>query len=132
MIRKMSHLFAYGTLQHPLILSSILGREPESVPARLDGFARYRIRDEDFPGIVPEKNAVVDGTVFLDIQDEEWVVLDRYESELYVREVVSIERRDGNAQKAFAYIIPPENRHALTTELWDLNHYHPTHPPVAE
>jgi gamma-glutamylcyclotransferase (GGCT)/AIG2-like uncharacterized protein YtfP len=128
----MTHLFAYGTLQHPLILSSILGREPEQEPADLKGYARYRIRDEDFPGIVPEENARVDGTVFLDIQDEEWVMLDRYESELYVRDIVTIERKSGNEQMAFAYIIPPQNRHVLTTESWDLNHYHPTHPPVAE
>jgi gamma-glutamylcyclotransferase (GGCT)/AIG2-like uncharacterized protein YtfP len=132
MYSDMSPLFVYGTLRHPMIISSVLGRVPDGVEAVLNGYGRYGIVEEDFPGIAPEPNGRVDGKVYAGITDEEWVMLDRYESELYVRQLVDIARRDGITEKAFAYVIPDRHRHYLSTESWDLKHYHPTHPPAAE
>jgi hypothetical protein len=76
-----SLLFAYGTLQHPRVMAHVLGRIPDHMPARLPGFARYRMKGFDFPGIIPEESTETDGTLFRDITPEEWIRLDRCEAD---------------------------------------------------
>lgn len=118
-------LFAYGTLQHPRIITHVIGRIPESAPASVKNFARYAIRDEDFPGIIAEPGAKTRGTLFFNITDREWCRLDKYESDLYVRMKVSVRPEKGPQQEAYAYVIPAENRHFLSGIPWDLHQYHP-------
>lgn len=123
----MSHysLFAYGTLRHPDIITAVIGREPEREEVDLKGFVRFRIKNADFPGIFPRDNERIDGTCFYDITSRELKQLDTYESDLYVRQQVSISHRDGNTSIAYAYVLPPEHESVCTDESWDLNQYHP-------
>lgn len=117
------HLFAYGTLQIPAILEGILQRMPESQPAELADYARYRIRGESYPGIIPLPGASTDGTLYFDITETEWRKLDRYESDLYRREPVKVRCGDGQTRGADAYIIPPQHAAALGQEPWTLAGY---------
>ena len=48
-----ARLFAYGTLMVPSVAEAVLGRRPLSLPATLDGYARFRVWGEDFPGVIP-------------------------------------------------------------------------------
>ncbi|MGA0333408.1 MAG: gamma-glutamylcyclotransferase family protein [Kiritimatiellia bacterium] len=123
------NLFAYGTLQHPRILSFVLGRIPPSFPATLKDHARYAIRNEDYPGLIPEAGACTDGTVFLGIEPGEWEKLDRYESDLYQRLPVMPVTAEGKTLQAEAYILPTEHQHLLSQELWELNQYQPNPQP---
>jgi gamma-glutamylcyclotransferase (GGCT)/AIG2-like uncharacterized protein YtfP len=121
----MDTLFAYGTLQHPDVMKHVLGRLPETAPARLSGYARYRMRDYDFPGIVPENDSSIDGTLFMNITPAEWERLDEYEADFYVRTAVYAHSLHGESCRAFAYVVPPHNTPLLTDESWDLKHYRP-------
>lgn len=112
------HLFAYGTLQHPRIIGRILNRIPPAASARLPGFARFRIRDEDFPGIIPAEDSNLDGTVFFDISDPEWERLDAYESNLYQRQTLWVTAAEGIRMQAETYVIPPQNENDLTRDPW--------------
>jgi Gamma-glutamyl cyclotransferase, AIG2-like len=58
-----SRAFVYGTLQVPRIVKALLKREPETKPAKLQGYARYRVKDALFPAIVPEPSSSVQGMV---------------------------------------------------------------------
>ncbi len=124
----MDTLFAYGTLQHPEICTRVIGRMPVGHPARLEEYARYTVRREDFPGIVRQPGALTDGTLLQGITSEEWLRLDKYESDLYVREQVRVRLADGSIHEAFAYVIPDANRDILTEFPWELNHYRPPPP----
>lgn len=119
------HLFAYGTLQHPDIISFVLHRTPEAQSAILSDFVRYGIKDENFPGIIPYPNALTDGTLFLAITEEEWTRLDEYESDLYERKTVQVATSAGDTVKAEAYVIPEQNKEYLTRDLWDFKEYQP-------
>lgn len=61
----MSRVFVYGTLLEDSIARKLLGRLPRHKPARLQGYARYRVKDASFPAIIPEASATVDGRVRL-------------------------------------------------------------------
>ncbi|MDF3128603.1 gamma-glutamylcyclotransferase [Kiritimatiellaeota bacterium B1221] len=124
-----STLFAYGTLQHNLIISYVLGRVPESAPAMLQDFARYAIRGEDFPGLIPEADAETDGTAFFDISPSEWEKLDSYESDLYDRQSVTIVLEDGKTETAYVYVIPHAYQHVLSKQLWEIKKYNPNLQP---
>ncbi len=124
-----STLFAYGTLQHDLIISYVLGRVPESTPAMLDDFARYAIRGQDFPGLIPEPRAKTDGTAFFGILPAEWEKLDSYESDLYDRQSVTIVLKDGQPETANAYVIPHTYQHVLSNQLWEIKKYKPNPQP---
>jgi len=125
----MDRLFAYGTLQHPRVIRYVIGRLPDSRPALLDDYARYTVRGADYPGIIASNGARIDGTVFLGITPPEWDALDRYEDDLYDRLTVTPQLVEGDSCTAWAYVVAPEHRHALSDELWELNHYQPNHLP---
>ncbi len=116
-------LFAYGTLQHPDVMRHVLGRIPESTPAWLQDYARYRIVGFDFPGIIPQGGARVEGTRFHGITPEEWLRLDTYEADFYERLDVTVQSPD--ATHAFAYVVPARNQHVISTDLWELKTYKP-------
>jgi gamma-glutamylcyclotransferase (GGCT)/AIG2-like uncharacterized protein YtfP len=123
---KQDSLFAYGTLRHPAVITHVIGRVPEREEADLDGYGRYRVRGQDFPGIYPESGAQIDGTLFQRITAEEWERLDAYESNLYKRKEVKVKLANGKSVLAFAYVLPPANESVCTEESWDLNRYRPT------
>ena len=119
------HLFAYGTLQHPAILGQILNRIPDSAPALLHDFARYRIAGETFPGIHHSPGLQIDGTVYFDITEKEWQNLDHYESDLYLRQTLEVICENGSPLSAEAYVIPPHHENNLTREPWVLDEFEP-------
>lgn len=121
----MDRLFAYGTLQHPRIIQHVLGRVPPFKRARLTDFDRRTIHREDFPGIVPRPGHEVDGRVFEGITEVEWRALDRYESDLYVRQAVEPKLETGGSCTAHAYVIPAEHQHVLSEAPWELTQYRP-------
>lgn len=124
-----ANLFAYGTLRHPAVITYVLGREPDREDVEVEGFVRYRIRDADYPGILPQPGSSIDGTLFRGITPEELLRLDEYESDLYVRQTVTVQHPEGGTSIAFAYVLPPEHEGVCTKEPWDLNTYHPRHLP---
>ena len=121
----MDVLFAYGTLLYPHLLRRLLGRLPDTCAAELDGYARYTVRGENYPGLVPEDGTVTPGALFYGLTPREWGILDRYESEVYERRLVTTRRVDGQSCQAYAYVVPPPHRHLLSDTPWD-----PIQPPL--
>jgi gamma-glutamylcyclotransferase (GGCT)/AIG2-like uncharacterized protein YtfP len=111
----MDQLFAYGTLMHAPLTTQVIGRMPESRVARLNGYARYRIRGLWYPGIVPAENMQVAGCLFSGLDQGDLALLDRYESDRYVRSSVMAEL-DGRDTPCFAYVIRPDCTQELSTE----------------
>jgi gamma-glutamylcyclotransferase (GGCT)/AIG2-like uncharacterized protein YtfP len=114
-------LFAYGTLRFPELIRHLIGRVPDQADAVLNGYVRFRIRHADYPGIFARPGSQVDGTVFSGITPEEWRTLDEYESDLYLRQPVTVMLTNGSRRQAQAYVLPPEHESVCTGEPWDLN-----------
>ncbi len=114
-----TRLFAYGTLVVPAVLEALIERRPSSRPARLEGFARFRVRGAAYPGIVETPGGGVEGVVYEPLDDEALAVLDVFEGELYERRVVEVRLADASVA-AFTYVVPLRRRTQLSDEPWDL------------
>jgi len=119
-------LYTYGTLQLPQIMSQIVGRPVLGRPARLTGFARFRIRDRVYPAIVASPGAEVGGVVYEGLAAEELVRLDDYEGPIYERRAVEIESA-GVALAACTYVLRAEHVARLSSEPWDLARFEREH-----
>ena len=121
-----SHLYTYGTLQLPQIISQIVGRPVRGRPARLSGFARFRIQDRVYPAIVESPGAEVGGVVYEGLAAEELARLDDYEGPIYERRTVEIEVA-GAGLTACTYVLRAEHAARLSSEPWDLAHFEREH-----
>ncbi len=113
-------LFAYGTLQFPAIIAAVTGRTLTGTPAVLDGYARFGIRDEPFPGIIPSEPHQVEGVLYTDVTPAERRRVDIFEGEPYHRETVTVRLpEDGTRIEAITYVIRPRWRTILSPSGWD-------------
>lgn len=83
-------LFVYGTLQLPEITERVVGRALSGTPASLPGFRSGLVARANFPGIVVDENASVQGLLVGGLTWQDLHQLDRYEGELYRRLKVNV------------------------------------------
>ena len=121
----MEKLFVYGTLQSSELMHRLLGRLPPSCPALLHGYARYAVKNEDFPGLVPETEASTNGLLYENLSDKELARLDQYESEMYDRPCLEVHLASGETCEAHVYVVSPDYRHLLDDSSWDLKSWPP-------
>ena len=114
----MNNLFTYGTLMCEEIMQEVSGSRLPRAEALLKGFRRRRVRDEEYPGIVPCKGGLVRGVVYRDIPQEAWDRLDRFEGNLYTRHAVCVWLEGSRRLQAQTYVICPEHRDVLTGYDW--------------
>lgn len=116
----MTHtVFVYGTLQFGDVLAAVIGRRLEGRAATLAGYARYAVKQQPFPGIVPDPRSAVRGLVFSGIDPVALARIDAFEGELYRRETVRVSTDDGLELDAQAYVVRPRFRALLADHAWD-------------
>lgn len=88
--------FVYGTLLFPEVCQKIVGEILIGTPATLLGYRRYEARTRqrgNYPAIVPDAQASVDGLVYFDITEQQAKSLDQFEwieGQLYHRHGASV------------------------------------------
>jgi len=113
-------LFAYGTLQFPDIIAAVTGRPLTGTRAVLEGYARFGIHNEPFPGIVPSEAHRIEGVVYTGVTPAERRRVDIFEGEPYHRETVTVLLREAGAwMEAITYVIRPRWRTILSASGWD-------------
>lgn len=112
-------LFTYGTLEIPQVVQIITGQVLTGVPARLEGYARYQLKNHAYPGIIQEADASITGTLYLDLDDVLIAQIDEYEDTCYDRRSLRVITKNGMALEAQAYVVPEENRELLSSRPWD-------------
>lgn len=121
-----THLYTYGTLQLPQIMSQIVGRQMLGRPARLTGYVRYRVRDRVYPAIIEAAGEMLMGVVYEQLEPAELERLDHYEGPLYERRTVQVQA-GGAALDACTYVLRAEHVARLSTEAWDLERFEREH-----
>ena len=116
----------------PAIWTRVVAGRYRSLPARLRGFRRLRVRGEDYPALerVPgaapaDGSAAVDGVLYLDVAATDLAALDRFEGADYRRiEVAVVVRQDasggppaGSALLAAPYLFVAD--HKVEPVAWD-------------
>lgn len=120
------HLFAYGTLELPVVMSKLTGRHFDARAALLSGHARYLLAHYPYPAIVEDPGASVAGTVYLGLDAPALALLDAYEGNLYERCELSI-GVDGAVMQAQCYVLRGEFHGLLSKAPWDRHEFESRH-----
>ncbi|MBU0967195.1 MAG: gamma-glutamylcyclotransferase [Proteobacteria bacterium] len=117
------NLFAYGTLMCADIMLQVAGCLPAQLPVALAHYRRCRVRGEEYPAIVGQQDAAVQGLVYLDVPQEAWQRLDGFEGEMYDRRPVLVDGVEGKSLAAHTYVIRPEFAHLLLPSEWSYEEF---------
>jgi len=120
-------VFVYGSLLFSDVFEAVTGASPPRTEARLAGYARYRLRGETYPAIVPEPGAETLGAVYRGVTRAVLGRLDRFEGEEYLRTRVEVVLASGDRVTAHAYVLDPLEHRRLEPEPWDPEHFDRTH-----
>lgn len=112
-------MFCYGSLEFAEVMRRVTGRVFCGEPATLEGFARYRVRDADYPGLTPEPGASTEGTLFHSLDEAALEALDRFEGALYERKPLEVRGHEGRITTAQVYVVRVAHRETLSHEPWD-------------
>jgi len=115
----MQNLFVYGTLEIPQVVKKLLGTVPNAESVILRDYARYMLVNRSYPGIIKQQGSEVNGVLYSGISAKYLKILDRYEDKFYQRRIVRVENIQGNAKRAWAYIIPHHHKYELSDDPWD-------------
>lgn len=86
-----SHIFVYGTLMYPEVQKVIAGEEMSGVDAILPGYKRVKLRDRDYPGIIPCEASQVQGKILLEVRKEIIQLFDNFEGDEYMQAQVLVQ-----------------------------------------
>ena len=107
----LSDLFFYGTLRHVPLLELVLGRGGGDLNvsnASLAEHAVYSVKDQSFPMIVPETDAVAEGVLVQGMSDEDLKRLAYYEGGFdYDLQPQTVTTADGHSHAAQVFFPAP-------------------------
>jgi gamma-glutamylcyclotransferase (GGCT)/AIG2-like uncharacterized protein YtfP len=119
----MRNLFVYGTLMCEDIMQDVAGCLPARLPGTLAGYERRAVKGEHYPGLVPGAAGRVDGVVYRDVPGFAWARLDSFEGDMYRRQRVHVELRDGATLMAETYVVRPRFLSRLDHAEWDFSEF---------
>lgn len=98
------HVFTYGSLMFAPVWERVVRGSYRSARARLDAYARFAVRGQSYPGIVPMSASHVDGLLYFDVAANDLDALDRFEGAEYARTALTVRLEDGVLCEAAAYV----------------------------
>ena len=114
------HVFTYGSLMYEPVWSRVVSGVYPSQEAMLSGYKRRKVINESFPAILPGTNDdIVEGRLYFNIRHHDLKLLDRFEGELYRRQVVECQNPEGERFTAHAYVFRQRHRHMVSEQAWD-------------
>lgn len=119
----MINLFTYGSLMCSDIMSKVAGHQTNFTKATLKNFFCSKIRDREYPGIIPQTGTLVSGVLYYNLESEAIRRLDVFEGEMYLRQDVDVITDKDGWTKAMTYVIKPQHINLLTGEEWNFEDF---------
>jgi len=93
-------LFIYGSLLATEVMSALIERVPVCQPGEIQGYHRYGLTHRPYPGLVQEQGSDgrVQGLIVCGLSEEENAILDYFEGDEYVRQMVKVHVRRSKHQ----------------------------------
>jgi len=120
-------IFTYGTLMIPEVMYAVTTREFRFKNAILRGYARFTVKGESYPGIIPATDAVTEGILYFDVDELSLERLDAFEGVLYQRTPILVEMEGEEIFNALAYVIKPKFRNYLSSSEWNVKEFAQKH-----
>lgn len=106
---------------------AVTGRRFRFVDAILRGYARYMVKGESYPGIIPSADDVTEGITYLDVGELSLKQLDEFEGDLYQRTPIMVETKKGETYNAETYAVKLEFRDCLSSKKWNVKEFSKDH-----
>jgi len=117
------NIFAYGTLMIPSVMHAVTARHFRSQKAILRDFARFRVKGESYPGIIPVTDAITEGIIYFNVNEFSLEQLDTFEGDLYERTRIWVETEEKQILNAQAYVIQSKYLGYLSRKEWDVKEF---------
>ena len=121
------NIFTYGTLMIPEVMAAVTTRKFRSIDAVLKGYARFTVKGESYPGIIPATDAATEGIIYFDVDKLSLEQLDAFEGDLYQRIQIMAETKEKEILSADAYVIKPKFRSYLSSQEWNIKEFSQKH-----
>jgi len=112
-------VFTYGTLEVPEVMEAVTGQVFDSAIAIAEGYVRYLLKERIYPGMTSVSGQTTSGRVYFDVSRQALMLLDEFEDEIYVRQLISVRTDEGHRFNAYAYIIEPKDCAVLSINPWE-------------
>lgn len=106
---------------------AVTTRTFRSIDAILKGYARFTVKGESYPGIIPAPDAVTQGILYFELDELSVERLDEFEGDLYQRASVRVETENEDILNAQTYVIKPEFRNRLSLQEWNIKEFAQKH-----
>ncbi|ORY79058.1 AIG2-like family-domain-containing protein [Protomyces lactucae-debilis] len=125
--------FFYGTLMHPAVLNRVISstETPAYLPVILPGYARFRVKGQDYPGViaaqdapegsVAEANVSVAGMLVSHLSSYAIKRLDAFEGDEYTRTSVTVLDGTGKRHNCQMYLYKDSSK--LEATVWDFEDF---------
>jgi gamma-glutamylcyclotransferase (GGCT)/AIG2-like uncharacterized protein YtfP len=120
-------LFVYGTLMIPSVMHAVTVRRFRFIDAILRGYARYTVKGESYPGIIPATDTVTEGILYFDVDELSLERLNAFEGDLYQRTPILAETEKGEIFNAETYAIKTKYRDCLSSKKWNVKEFSQNH-----
>ena len=121
------NIFTYGTLMIPEVMAAVTTHKFRSTGAILKGYARFTVKGESYPGIIPVTDAATEGIIYFDVDELSLRRLDAFEGDLYQRIQIQVETKGIEILKADTYVIKPKFRSHLSSLEWNMKEFAQKH-----
>jgi hypothetical protein len=101
------------------IMYDVSGYHLPHEPGTLRGYSRRSVIGENYPAIMPDREATVDGLIYRNVPSSVWGRLDRFEGDMYKRHHVAVELCNRTTLSAETFIIRPAYLNRLDQSGWD-------------
>ena len=105
------------------IMYEVSGYHLSHEPGILRGYSRRSVTGENFPAIIADREATVDGLIYRNIPSLVWDRLDRFEGKMYERHHVNVELNNQETLSAETYVIHPAYLNLLDQSDWDFDDF---------
>ena len=117
------NIFAYGTLMVPAVMYAVTAQHFRFKKVMLKGYARFTVKGESFPGIIPVTDKSTEGILYFNVDELSLERLDIFEGDLYQRTPIIVATEGEEILTAETYEIKPEYRGYLSSKKWDVKKF---------
>lgn len=118
----MTNLFVYGALMYDEVWGRIVSGEFRKLSGRISGYRRLAVRNEEYPGLI-EGEGVVNGYIWLDVDEVSLARLDEFEGEYYKRIPAVAVDATGNPLEVQFYSFKNEYLNLLEDHDWNADEF---------
>jgi hypothetical protein len=112
-------VFVYGPLMMRDVLKVVVGRELVRRDGTVNGYMQLRLKDQVQAALIPFPDAVTEGVVFMDVDEESLRKMDEYFGVSFERGEVNVQVGEGEWIEAETHFFKLSRRKALSSKPWD-------------